>query len=113
MKFSYNQIHIIFAATVLLLLPIKQVPASVYGANTTNFPQSLTQNHEDIRQFELSASQARSKVEHTLVNFLLGQTVDQYLDFGDDDVASRKNFRRLKLRLNNHRAIFIYQYNFY
>ena len=50
----------------------------------------------------------RSNVENTLVNYLLGQTFDQYLDFGENDSSSRKNFKLLKLRLNHHRAIFTY-----
>lgn len=112
MKCSNNKNYILFAAMVLLPLSIEQVQAGYDTASTHKY-QDLTQRHEDMQQFELSARQARSKVEHTLVNYLLGQTIDQYLDFGVDDVTSRKSFKRLKLRLNRHRAILLYQHHFY
>lgn len=112
MKFSENKRFILIAAIAFLLLSVEQVQASQSVEFHYDY-QNMSQRHEDVRQFELSAGQARSKVEHTLVNFLLGQTVDQYLEFGEEDITSRKNFKRLKLRLNNHRAIFVYQYTFY
>lgn len=113
MEFSNKNIYVLFAAISSLLLPAQLIQASEYGAGSIYTSHNLTQHHEDWRQFELSAGQARSRVRHTLVNYLLGQTVDQYLDFGADDNTDRRNSKRLKLRLNQHRAIFIYQYNFY
>ena len=112
MNFIIHKIYTIFAAMFLTVWSIEQVQA---GVNTDLMftPYNLTQRHENMREFELTAGQARSKIEHTLVNYLLGKTIDQYLDFGEDDTTSRKSFKRLKLRLNHHRAIFVYQYNFY
>lgn len=105
MKFIKRNSFALFAALVLLSAVTQQVKARE--------SYRLTQNHEDWRQFELTAGQARSRIEHTLVNYLLGKTVDQYLDFGADDTTSRKSTKRLKLRLNRHRAILVYQHHFY
>lgn len=112
MKFNHNKIYALFVTMVLLVLSMEQVQAGV-NADLMFTPYNLTQRHENMREFELTAGQARRKIEHTLVNYLLGKTIDQYLDFGEDDTTSRKSFKRLKLRLNHHRAIFVYQYNFY
>jgi len=113
MEFSNKNISVLFAAISSLFFPVQPIQASEYGAGAIYTSQNLTQHHEDWRQFELSAGQARSRVRHTLVNYLLGQTVDQYLDFGTDDNTGRKSSKRLKLRVNQHYAIFVYQYNFY
>lgn len=113
MKFSTKNRYVLFVALGSLLLPSLQAQATGYGDGVIHHPYNLTQRHEDARQFELTAGQARSRVQHTLVNYLLGRTVDQYLDFGADDNSSRKSSKRLKLRINHHRAILVYRHHFF
>ena len=113
MKFSRKYMYVFFVALGPLLLPLQQAYAAGYGYDAVQNPNNLAQHHEDWRQFELTAGQARSRVRHTLVNYLLGRTVDQYLDFGVDDTTSRKSSKRLKLHLNHRRAILVYQHNFF
>lgn len=113
MKFSTKNMYVLFIALGYLLLPGQQAQATGYGYGVMHHPYNLTQYHEDERKFELTAGQARSRVQHTLVNYLLGRTVDQYLDFGIDDNSGRKSSKRLRLRLNHHRAILVYQYHFF
>jgi len=112
MEFSNKNISVLFAAISSLLFPVQPIQASEYGAGSIYTSHNLPQHQEDWRQFELSAGQARSLVQHTLVNYLLGRTVDQYLDFGTDDNTGRKSSKRLKLRLNEHRIALIYQSRF-
>ena len=112
MIFSIHKIYTVFAVIVLIVLSMEPAQAG-FNADLMFTPYNLMQRHEYMRDFELTARQARRKVEHTLVNYLLGQTVDQYLDFDEDDASSRKSIKRLKLHLNHHRATFVYQYNFY
>lgn len=109
---SINKIYVIFVAMVLLVLSMERAQAG-FNDDLIVSPYNLTQRHENVREFELTTGQARSKVEHTLVNYLLGQTIDQYFDFGVDDTTSRKSAKRFKLRLNHHRAILVYQHYFY
>lgn len=113
MKFSKNKLYVVFVALGSLLLLTQQSQAAGYSYGWINPSHNLTQHHEDWRQFELTAGQARSRVNHTLVNYLLGKTVDQYLDFGAEDNTGRKSSKRLKLRLNHHRAMLVYQHSFF
>ena len=75
--------------------------------------QNLTQKEETVQQFELSSGQIRRRVEHKLINFILGRTVDQYIDLGIDDEAAIKSSKKLRLRVSNHHLILVYQYSFF
>lgn len=113
MKYAIN-IYLFFTANLLFFLPVQMVKAEDYFNNysfekyqTSNLAQSKTNDFD----FDLSEGQAKSRVEHSLINYLLGQTVDQYLDFGVDDEAASKSTSRLKLRLKRHRLMLIYRVN--
>ena len=108
-----KHLSVLLAALAPLLFPVQQVQADLYGGDHLYHSNNMTQRYEKVEQFALSASQSRSRIEHTLANFLLGRTIYQYLEFGGDDSPNRKNNKRLKLRLNHDHAIFVYQITFF
>lgn len=113
MKYAIN-IYLLFTVSFLLWLPAQLIKAEEFYA-TYSFekyqPNNLAQSKTKSFDFELSEGQVRSRVEHSLINYLLGQTVDQYFDFGEYDEAARKSTKRLKLRLKRHRLMLLYRVN--
>lgn len=112
MKIANINIRIAFLVISLIFLPLlwgAGIQASEFSDSTFQ-PYNMTQNEADWRRLELSEGQTRSKIKHKLVNYLLGRTVDQYLDLGADDVAAKKSNARLKLSLRRHRIVLMYQY---
>lgn len=113
MKFAIKNIYILFATFFLIFLPVQTVYAGKYYSELQSQLFNVTQNIEEAQSFELSAGQIRSRVEHQLVNLLLGNTIDQYLDFGADDDIAKKSSQRLKIRIDEHQLFLIYQRQFY
>ena len=113
MKYAIN-IYLLFTASLLFFLPVQLIKAEEFYT-TYSFekyqPNNLAQSKTNNFDFELSEGQVKSRVEHSLINYLLGQTVDQYLDFGADDTAARKSTKRIKLRLKRHRLMLLYRVN--
>ena len=108
MKFA-KHINLFIVAMSLFLSSSQVARADEFYSYTQFQRQQITQSHVDVREFELSEGQVRSRVEHKLVNYLLGKTVDQYFDFGaDDDVAIRSS-KKLKLRVNRHRLFLVFR----
>lgn len=111
MKFAKHIDLYIVAMGVLFSLG-QFARADEFYAYTQHQRQQVTQSHVDAHEFELSAGQIRSRVEHKLVNYLLGKTVDQYLDFGAEDDVALKSSKQLKLRVNRHRLVLVYRLRF-
>lgn len=113
MKYAIN-IYLLFTASFLLLLPVQLINAEEFytAYSFEKFqPDNLAQSKTNNFDFELSEGQVKSRVEHSLINYLLGRTVDQYLDFGADDEVARKSTKRIKLRLKRHRLMLLYRVN--
>ncbi len=108
MNIANKNTHCFTILIFLMLLPLQLIQAEPLFSPGKN----LTQKEENWQQFELSSSQIRSRVEHRLINLLLGHTVDQYLDFAADDGVAKKSTKRLKLRLNEHHIVLLYQRSF-
>lgn len=111
MKHAIN-IYLSFTVCVLFFLPAKMIKAEEFYASSRYQPYQVTQSHADEHEFELSSGQIRSRVEHKLINFILGQSVDQYLEFGADDDVAQKSSKQLKLRLNRHHLFLVYRLRF-
>ena len=112
MKFAIRNLYALFAIFSLAIIPVQMTLAGKYYTRAQNQPFNLTQNIEEGQSFELSQGQIKSRIEHKLVNFLLGNAVDQYLDFGPDDDIAQKSSQRLKIRVDEHQLFFIYQRQF-
>lgn len=98
----------LFFMLFIMLIPLQLIKAESFYMSEKN----MAQREENLQQFELSSSQIKSRLEHQLVNYWLGRHVDQYLEFGDDDVVAKKSSKRLRLRINRHRLLLFYQHNF-
>ena len=109
-----NNIYLLFTVSFLFLLPVQLIKAEVFYS-TYAFekyqPNNLAQSKTHSFDYELSEGQVKSRVEHSLINYLLGKTVDQYLDFGVDDETAKKSTKRIKLRLKRHRLMLLYRVN--
>lgn len=116
MKYAIN-IYLLLVASFLLFLlflPVQLIKAEEFytAYSFEKFqPDNLAQSKTNNFDFELSEGQVKSRVEHSLINYLLGRTVDQYLDFGADDEVARKSTKRIKLRLKRHRLMLLYRVN--
>ena len=109
-----KHIYLLYTVSFLLFIPVQLIKADeFYTAFKTIKYQSnnLTQSNVKAHEFELSEGQVRSRVEHTLINYLLGKTVDQYIDFGAEDETAKKSTKQLKLRVNKHRLMLVYRLN--
>jgi len=112
MKFAIKNIYVLFTTFFLIVLPVEKLYAGKFYSADQSQSVNVTQNIEEGKSFELSQGQVRSSVEHKLVNYLLGNTIDKYLDFGPEDDTAIKSSQRLKIRINKHRLLFIYQRQF-
>lgn len=112
MKFAIKNIYVLFTTFFLILLPVELVHAGKFYSDVQNQSLNVTQNIEEGKSFELSQGQIKSRVEHQLVNYLLGNTIDKYLDFGPEDDTAKKSRQRLKIRVGKHKLLFIYQRQF-
>ncbi len=113
MKFANKNIYVLITTFSLTLLPAQVAHAGKFYPDVQSQAFNVTQNIEEGQSFELSEGQIRSRVEHKLVNYLLGNTIDQYLDFGADDDIAKKSSQRLKIRIDEHQLFLIYQRQFY
>lgn len=109
MNIANKNIFLFFISIYLLLLPLQLVQAESLFSPAKN----MTQDEANQQQLELSRGQIRSRVKHRFINYVLGRTVDQYLDFGVDDEVAQKSSKQFKLRLNEHRLLLVYQSRFY
>lgn len=112
MNIANTNIRAVFSIASLIFMSFFWVAGTqaseLYAVNFQS--HNLTQNEADWQLLELSEGQTRSKIRHKLVNYLLGRTVDQYLDLGADDAVAKKSNKRLKLRLRRDRIMLMYQY---
>lgn len=116
MKYAKMKVHTILLLGTGFILPLQMTVAD-FGNDgnafiVNNNVHNMVQNKANWQQLELSEGQTRSKVEHALVNYLLGHTIDQYLELGSNDESSKKSPKNLKLRLNEHHIVLVYQFNF-
>ena len=109
MKYAKIKVHTILLLGTGLILPLQITAAGFEYNGYETIANNMVQNKADWQQLELSEGQTRSKVEHALVNYLLGHTIDQYLELGSNDERSKKSSKKLKLRLNEHHAVLVYQ----
>lgn len=112
MKFAIKNIYVLFTTFFLIGFPVEVLHAGKFYTNIQSQPLNVTQNIEEGKSFELSQGQIKSRVEHQLVNYLLGNRIDKYLDFGPEDDVAKNSRQRLKIRVNKHRLLFIYQRQF-
>jgi|LGVE01.1.fsa_nt_gb hypothetical protein len=112
MKFAIKNIYVLFTILFLIVLPVGVLHAGKFYTDIQSQPLNVTQNIEEGKSFELSQGQIKSRVEHKLLNYLLGNTIDKYLDFGPDDDIAKKSSQRLKIRVDKHKLFFIYQRQF-
>ncbi|MCK4865407.1 MAG: hypothetical protein KAT06_08230 [Gammaproteobacteria bacterium] len=81
MKFAIKNIYVLFIIFFLIVLPVGGLHADEFYSIAQSQLLNLTQNIEEGESFELSQGQIKSRIEHKLVNYLLGNTIDQYLNF--------------------------------
>lgn len=113
MKFAIKNIYILLILWSLFIFPVQAMHEGTFYPDAENQPFNVTQNREEGHLFELSKGQIRSRVEHQLVNLLLGKTIDQYLDFGAEDDVAKKSSQRFKIRVGEHKLFIIYQRQFH
>ncbi len=112
MKFANKNIYVLLTTFSLILLSAQVAHAGKFYPGVQNQPFNVTQNIEEGQSFELSQGQIKSRVEHKLLNYLLGNTIDKYLDFGPEDDTAKKSSQRLKIRIDKHKLFFIYRHQF-
>ena len=116
MKYANNKLQVLLMSMSLVFLPVNMTQAeTAYPASALDpdFHQhNMVQNEANWQRLDMSEGQTRSKLRHTVVNYLLGRATDQYLDLGDNDEVAKKSSKRLKLRLRRHRMVLMYQYRF-
>ncbi len=112
MKFAIKNIYVLFITFFLIALPAEVLHAGKFYSDIQSQPLNVTQNIEEGKSFELSQGQIKSRVEHQLLNYLLGNKIDKYLDFGPEDDTAKNSSQRLKIRVNKHKLLFIYHRQF-
>ena len=111
MNFARN-IYLLFMWICLVFISIQFSKADALYPASNDQPYRLAQSDENDQKFQLTEGQIRSRIEHKLLNYFLGRTVDQYIDFGVDDDVAKKSTKHLKLRVSEHHLFLVYQLRF-